>query len=99
MAKSVGFEGANKIFRAPPGDDNCNDLETWQHEGGIVSCWRLDEEELAEINKTGVVWLQVVGSGTPPVFISGKALVLIDGRPARAEPAIPKARYGNAAGD
>lgn len=99
MAKAVGFEGANKIFRAPPDDPECTDLETFQHDAGIVSCWRLTEEELEEVNKTGVVWLQVFGKGTPPVCVSGLALCQIDGRPARAEPVLPKARLGNAAGD
>ncbi len=37
----------------------------------IVSCWKLTTEELAEVIKTGRVWLTVCGSKMPPVTLSG----------------------------
>jgi hypothetical protein len=36
----------------------------------IVSCWKVTAEELAEIQRTGRVWLICMG-GMPPVILSG----------------------------
>lgn len=94
MANAVGFEGANRVFRAPKDMENCVDLEVFQDAEALVSCWRLTKEELEEVNKTGVVWLRVVGGGTPPVLVCGHALVTVDGIPSKAEPYIPRARIG-----
>ena len=94
MANNVGFEGANKIFRAPKNMENCVDLEVFQDETQIISCHRLTPEELEEVNRTGVVWLSIIGQGIPPLLVSGTALVQTDGKPAIAEPYIPKARKG-----
>ena len=94
MGDAVGFEGVNKVFRAPAGMKNCHDLEVFEHGGQIISCWRMTEEELKQINETGVVWLSVHGTGTPPVYGSGTALVTTGGRPSRAEPVIPRKLNG-----
>ena len=99
MANSVGFEGANDILRAPPGDTDCRDLEMLRLESGIVSCWRLTEDELKRVNETGVVWLHIAGRTHPPVYIAGDDFVTYnDGkgnsRPARAEPYVPKKTKG-----
>ena len=90
MADPVGFEGANFVFKAPENMPDCGDLEVFRDGEVIVSCWRLTDEEFQEILETGVVWLSVWGQGTPPVAVSGKALVEIDGRPARAEPVLKR---------
>lgn len=37
-----------------------------------VSCWKLDADELAEIQRTGVVWLSVMGPTHPPLFVGGR---------------------------
>lgn len=91
MAVAVGFEGANTVFRRPDSLSaaECADLQCFSNGGQIISCWRLTPEELAEIRKTGVVWLSILGSAMPPVMISGAALVTIEGKPAKAEPHFP----------
>lgn len=38
----------------------------------VVSCWKLTKEELEEINRTGRVWLVVVGETQPPVALQVK---------------------------
>lgn len=93
MAKAVGFEGANTIFQAPEGTDpeDCYDLECFTAPGKIISCWRLNAEELAEVAKTGVVWVEVQGNSTPPILVSGNARVVVGGRPSQAEPTMPRA--------
>jgi len=86
MADPTDFEGANKVFHPPEGmEDRCSDLTVFQDKTSVISCWKLSEEELAEVNRTGVVWLRVHGQGTPPVKVSGHSLVLIgkNERPAK----------------
>jgi hypothetical protein len=90
MANPVGFQGANFIFGAPAGrEDTVRDLEVAIFPDHSVSCWRLSEEELAEVQRTGVVWLRIEGTRMFPVYVSGEALVLIGDEPAKAEPYIP----------
>lgn len=36
-----------------------------------ISCWKPDSNELREINKTGRVWLSILGHRVPPVWIDG----------------------------
>lgn len=95
MARAVGFNGSNQVFRAPPGlpQDECYDLPVFLDLDGrqIISAWRLTPEELVEVQKTGVVWLSIVGLSMSPVLVSGTALVTVDGAPAQAEPLMPLA--------
>lgn len=56
--------------------DQCQVLTTWTGMlvNGIpatISCWKPTREELAEIERTGRVWLVVLGHGMPPVHITG----------------------------
>ena len=91
MSQAVGFEGANVLYRAPESmsQEECYDLQAFTDGAQIISCWRLTQEELAEVARTGVVWLSVRGGVQPPVLVSGAALVLIGDQPARAEPVVP----------
>lgn len=89
MAQSVGFEGADVLYLAPDGDTSCTDLQTFCDGAQVISCWRLSSEELAEVARTGVVWLRVAGTSVVPMHVSGTAEVLIDGHPAKAEPVLP----------
>lgn len=34
----------------------------------IVSKWKLSPEELEEVNKTGEIWVSVMGHSTPPIM-------------------------------
>lgn len=87
MATGVGFEGSNGLLY---GYDEVRDLEVFRDDSPqTISCWRLSKEELEEVNRTGVVWLSVVGHRIPPVLVSGVALVECDGIPSKAEPIIP----------
>lgn len=94
MANPVGFEGSNKTYYAPKGMENCGDLQCFVTPTETISCWRLTDDELEQVNKTGVVWLSISGHPTPPSLVSGTALVQIEGRPVKAEPYIPNARLG-----
>jgi hypothetical protein len=37
----------------------------------IISCYKLTEEELEEINRTKRVWLTVISHRMPPVALTG----------------------------
>jgi hypothetical protein len=37
---------------------------------GVVSAWELDEQELADIARTGRLWLEIRGTTQPPVLIT-----------------------------
>lgn len=97
MAVPVGFEGATEVYHAPKGmEAECSDLPVFADDSCVISCWRLDPAELAEIAVTGVVWLRVEGTRITPMAVSGEAMVIVtmsDGskRPSVAEPIIPLA--------
>ncbi len=65
-------------FLNPPDSmkDDCLPLSIARREfggyPGVISCWRPTAEELAEINKTGRVWLVVIGQTMPPVILDGR---------------------------
>ena len=74
----TSFEEANMVLDPPEGVDldKCGPLNVFRFlaQDGIqrtVSCWKVTDEELTEIQRTGRVWLVVMGSGMPPVVLSG----------------------------
>jgi hypothetical protein len=66
--KAVDFKQSNLTL---VGDD-CFDLPVYHDNLQSISCWKPSEEELAEINLTGTIWLSVIGQH-PPVMLSGKS--------------------------
>jgi hypothetical protein len=72
MSKPEPFPEANLVLGAPAGcEDSVQDMHVRRLDGTIVSCWRLTPEELAEVQRTGVVWLSVWGSlSQPPVYVA-----------------------------
>jgi hypothetical protein len=74
MARAVDFEGSNKTLNAPKGVENVEQLHTFTNGRCSVSCWELDADELAEIARTGRVYLSVISGETqPPVFVSSES--------------------------
>lgn len=69
----VAFAEATTMLGPPGGcEDEVVQLPVRRTGGTIVSCWRPSPAELAEIIRTGVVWLAVWGRETqPPVLLSG----------------------------
>ena len=72
MAAPIRFPEANLVLGPPQGcEDSVNALTVRRLEGSLVSCWQLTAEELAEIQRTGVIWLSVWGRQTqPPVLVT-----------------------------
>lgn len=78
MAEASSFDEANVVLDKPADMtyEDCAALSVLRlvDENGqsmVISCWKLSQEELDEINKTGRVWLGVLGVTMPPAFIGG----------------------------
>ena len=71
MAEPVEFEGQNFVWKKSGAD--VDDLPVFRdavcHEN--ISCWQLNPTEIAEVVRTGKVWLHVWGNH-PPVFVGGE---------------------------
>lgn len=72
MSKPVNFREANIILGPPKGgEDTVQPLPVRRLDGTLVSCWRLSPRELAEVQRTGCVWLAVFSGITqPPVYVA-----------------------------
>jgi hypothetical protein len=70
MGYPVKFHGSNMVLKAPEGAENVSDMHTFTNGLCSVSCWELTAEELAEIQRTGRIFLSVFSGRTqPPVFV------------------------------
>lgn len=76
MAGAVEFEGQNLILQPPPGAENISPLPIFRNGTCCVSCWQLSPEEMAEVQRTGRVYLSVFwGMTQPPVFVGSEETV------------------------
>ena len=62
MGHPVHFKGCTHSYAAPPDRDDMSDLPLYSWQNGIVTCWELSPEELDEINRTGCVYVAVLGN-------------------------------------
>jgi hypothetical protein len=72
------FDEENGVLDGPPGTsfEEVAPLSVWRGplaDGTpvVVSCWRPDAEELAEINRTRRIWVLVMGDTMLPVLPLG----------------------------
>lgn len=71
MACAVKFDGANVILKAPPGqEETCNDLHVFRNRRMVVSCWELDDAELAEVIRTRRIYASIAGPTQPPMYLA-----------------------------
>lgn len=76
MANAIKFAGANMTLLPPDGAENVDTLHTYTNGICSVSCWELSQDELAEVLRTGRVFLTVLSGQTqPPVFIGSEDTV------------------------
>jgi hypothetical protein len=75
--EACSFDESNTFLGPPAGmtEDEVYSLSIWrgndtQHRPTVISCWKLTKEELEEINRTGRVWLGVLGVTMPPVWLT-----------------------------
>lgn len=75
MAEAIRFEGCNTVLKAPAGRDDVADMFGYSYRNGFVACWQLTPEELEEINRTGCVYVSIMGSSIPPSFVGSRSSV------------------------
>jgi hypothetical protein len=69
------FDQSNCVLGRPEGmeDEECAPLCVMRYKtqaGPVVlSCWKLTIDEVAELNRTGRIWLYVYGETMPPVAL------------------------------
>ena len=74
MGRPSNFPQSNFTWKGWPADEDREevlDLPAYRDENQTISCWALTADELAEVQKTGKVWLHIVGAGHPPVAVMG----------------------------
>lgn len=72
----VSFPEQNFTFTKPEGwtDEQCSDLNVWKghdtnQQPRIISAWKPSKEDLDALNNGGVIYLDIVSSGQPPVSL------------------------------
>lgn len=92
MAEPCGFEEQNRTFGPPGGlsEDQCGtifafsgrtDMINLPDIPAVITCWKLRADELAEINRTGRVWMIVPGRGLFAHSLSGFKPAMREGPP------------------
>jgi hypothetical protein len=73
------FEGENTILARPEDmtAEQCDPLSVLRTKDTqglplVISCWKPTREEMREIQRTGRVWLSVVGETMPPAVLLGR---------------------------
>jgi len=72
----ASFDESNCVLDKPPDMDRgkCEALSVWRGMSNdqipmVVSCWKLTRDEVEELVKTGRIWLTVIGTTMPPVYL------------------------------
>jgi tartrate dehydratase beta subunit/fumarate hydratase class I family protein len=72
----INFNESNIVYNKPENmtDEDCSTLHAFRgHDQSelpvIITKWQLSKEDLEEIQKTGCVYLTVVGQVLPPVSV------------------------------
>jgi hypothetical protein len=74
LTRAIDFEGTNVIMRAPAGRDDVQDVHAFRNRACCVTCWKLDPDAIAEVARTGRVYLSVfMKGGMPPVFVGSES--------------------------
>ena len=80
----VDFQERNRILLAPEGMENCIPLPVYSNGEFSLSVWQFTASEIAEINRTGRMYLAVYfGDTQPPVWLTPfkPELAEVPGRP------------------
>lgn len=77
MAAGIDFKGTNRRFRAPEGDEETiGSIDVFDNGSCMITAWQLTAEELAEINKSGTVYLSMLSSpNLVPHFVGSESTV------------------------
>lgn len=59
--------------------DGCEDLPLTRFVGGYETCWKLSEEELKEVQKTGKIYISILSETIPPMAVTTETVLMIEG--------------------
>lgn len=71
----IPFSQSNRCLKPPEGAEaRCSELDIYVHPDSpeMLSKWKLSQDEIDNINRTGVIWLWVMGTRHPPVVLTTK---------------------------
>lgn len=71
MAEPISFPEANWQRVASEGEQVVAVVPCFIDANQVLTCWQLSPEEIAEVVRTGKIWLGIVGDSTPPAWIQG----------------------------
>lgn len=71
----INFPQANRTYTKPPGmtDEECAPLRVYDTGSALISCWQAQRSERAELERSGRVWLWVIGRQQPPVALHARS--------------------------
>jgi hypothetical protein len=70
MGSGVSFQGVNLRLNPPDGREDVQAIEAFRNETAIVTAWEFTPEEIADINRTGKVFVAVMTSKFfVPIFV------------------------------
>ena len=75
MAYAINFTGSNLTLKAPPGRDDVEDLHVMRNRAGVISCWQLEPEEIEEVQRTGKIYLEILGPTMAPAFVGAESVM------------------------
>ncbi len=89
---ATAFDEENTVLGPPPGmtPDQCETISAYQGVASngfpvFVTCWKVTQEDMEAIRRTGRVWLTILAVQMPPVMLSGASPF----QPPAAEPEVP----------
>jgi hypothetical protein len=72
----ASFPESNLVLAKPPGmtHEECEALSVFQGQSAdgtpvVISCWKLTREEVDDLQRTGRVWLWIIGNTMPPAVL------------------------------
>ncbi len=75
---ATAFDEENCVLDGPPGTtaEEVSPLSAWRWplDNGVpcvISCWKPTKEEMEEIQKTGRIWIMIIGETMPPIAPTG----------------------------
>lgn len=76
MAWGTTLKGHNRVFTAPPGEEErVQSIEVFDNGTCLVTAWELSDAEIEDIVKSKRVYLSIHARGLPPHFIGSEGLV------------------------
>lgn len=76
--EAISFDEENEILNKPEEltVDECAPLPIWRGQldngwDAIISCWKINAQELEEIIRTGRIWIIALGQEMCPLFPTG----------------------------